>query len=332
MCENIKGETKTDEQPKEYPLMYVRGFAFPGLFQPDDIEKVLDFKPRDTDIFVVTYPKCGTTWSQFIVWEILNKGAIPPSPNAMMFKHFPFLEVTGVDDLENHPPPRPLKTHLPYNLQPYNSSAKYIYITRNPYDCCVSYFYHLQMDNWNPKLSFSEHVEAFTSGKIPFGDFFDHVLSWYKHRNEPNILFLTYEGMKRNKKETILKIAKFLGENYYKDLQDEKVMENCLKYSDFQYMKELGMFFPDLPEKDRSLELDREKMKAMLKGLALPDKRIGNTENFKEQNFFRKGEIGDWKNHFSREDIKKFNEYVIRKLKNTDMENYWLLADEETSF
>ena len=28
---------------------------------------------------------------------------------------------------------------------------------------------------------------------VPGGVWFDHVLSWWKHRDDPNILFLTYE-------------------------------------------------------------------------------------------------------------------------------------------
>ena len=33
---------------------------------------IRDFEVRDDDIYVVSFPKCGTTWTQEMVWNILN--------------------------------------------------------------------------------------------------------------------------------------------------------------------------------------------------------------------------------------------------------------------
>ena len=32
---------------------------------------------------------------------------------------------------------------------------------------------------------------------VPFGGWFQNVLYWWNKRNHPNVLFLTYEGMKK---------------------------------------------------------------------------------------------------------------------------------------
>jgi len=51
-------------------------------------------------------------------------------------------------------------------------------------------------------------------GKNLFGDYFEHILSWSKHLNDENVLFLTYEDMVHDTHESIRKIAKFLGPKY----------------------------------------------------------------------------------------------------------------------
>ena len=47
-----------------------------GLMAPYKLEwnaeKIWNFKPRKDDIWIVTYPKCGTTLTQEIVWQIAN--------------------------------------------------------------------------------------------------------------------------------------------------------------------------------------------------------------------------------------------------------------------
>ena len=40
--------------------------------------------------------------------------------------------------------------------------------------------------------------------------YFDHILSWWAHRDSPNILFLKYEDIKKDLPEAITKIAAFL--------------------------------------------------------------------------------------------------------------------------
>ncbi|KFM64916.1 Sulfotransferase 1C2, partial [Stegodyphus mimosarum] len=318
-------ESKTEEKISKYPLVYLRGLPFPAfLAAVGNVEKAIDFKPDDDDIFIVTYPKCGTTWTQFIVWEIINKGAVPPSPNQMMFQHVPFLEVTGPDALEALSTPRIIKTHLPFHLQPYNPSSKYIYIIRNPWDCCVSYYYHHQMDTSQPQLTFDKYFELFITGELGWGDYFDHILSWYSHRNDPNVLLLTYEEMKKDAKKAFFTIAKFLGDSYYKDLLDKNILENCLKHSDFKYMKSLGMFFPSFDE----IQKDAKKFAEEIGKI---DRENAKSYKVREVNFFRKGEIGDWKNHFSQVQIERFNEYMSKKLKGTELENFWQPLMAETS-
>jgi len=45
----------------------VRNLKFNARFPRENIEFALNYKPLDTDKFVVTYPKSGTTWAQKIM-------------------------------------------------------------------------------------------------------------------------------------------------------------------------------------------------------------------------------------------------------------------------
>jgi hypothetical protein len=39
---------------------------------------------------------------------------------------------------------------------------------------------------------------TFVRGKIGYGSSFKHVAKWWKPRNDPNVLFLTYEELSRD--------------------------------------------------------------------------------------------------------------------------------------
>lgn len=84
---------------------------------------------------------------------------------------------------EAMPRPGAFKTHLPFRLVPWSDKAKYIYVTRNPKDTCVSAFHHMKNLPVNGfEGNFDEFFEHFLSGDIDLGDYFDHVLGWYEHR------------------------------------------------------------------------------------------------------------------------------------------------------
>ena len=50
-----------------------------------------NMKARKSDIWVVTYPKCGTTWTQEMVWQIANNVDIEGGKK-MLDERFPYLE------------------------------------------------------------------------------------------------------------------------------------------------------------------------------------------------------------------------------------------------
>ncbi|KAK3737785.1 hypothetical protein QZH41_017259, partial [Actinostola sp. cb2023] len=112
-----------------------------------------------------------------------------------------------IDDLYlKHPFPRFFKIHLPYDQVPMGhgvtTKPKYINVIRNPKDVAVSWYHHykgfkfFEFDRpWDEFFEmFIDNKDSFIS--VVYGSWFDHVLGWWAHRDDPNILFLKYEDMK----------------------------------------------------------------------------------------------------------------------------------------
>ena len=135
------------------------------------------------DIWIITPPKCGTTWMQEILWLIENEVDTEKAKSIPQFIRIPFMEVQyelGQDaeklpddfDFENCTDigllmehsfeyvdrglkkPRIIKTHLPLDLLPQKllDTCKVVYVGRNPKDMVVSFYHHLQVYGEKIKL------------------------------------------------------------------------------------------------------------------------------------------------------------------------------------
>ncbi|XP_076322826.1 sulfotransferase ssu-1-like [Tachypleus tridentatus] len=285
---------------KEYKkpdIVYVKGFPIPGkVFTQENFQSAINYKARPDDIFLVAYPKCGITWLQCIVWEIFNKGAPLPSFWEMMMEHTPFMERTGAEVVENMNPPRIIKVHLPYHLIPKHPLAKYIFLARNPFDCCVSFYHHTKnfSDTYNfSDGTFNDYFECFIRGEIQCGNYLDYLLSWWPHRHDANVLFITFEEMKSNTEAILFKIANFLGIQFYTMLEtDPKLVKKILEITDFHNMKgKMDLTFY------RNFKQNK------------------NVKVVKNVNFFREGKVGNWKSYFTKEQIQRLVDHINEKTK-----------------
>lgn len=203
------------------------------------MRKALNYTPEDGDVILVTYPKSGSHWTQQIIQLILRDGESASSFTEFV-KRTPSLENNGTAWLDGAPRPRTLRSHLQLLRGNFNDKAKYVYVARNPYDCCVSFYHMLRsVPGYGfQEGSFDDFFEAFLRGDFGFGLYFDHVEFGYSCRNRPNVLFLTYEELKADTPATVLKLAYFLGEEYGEKLEkDADLFERVLARSSFEYMQ-----------------------------------------------------------------------------------------------
>ncbi len=195
------------------------GLNIPFLVTPESIAEAASLPVDPSDVWIATYPKSGTTWTQNIVKLIRNKGE---KDGVQLMHSVPWAEANSDQsyfkvNLFTLPKPRAFKSHLTYDLmpcgKPSTTPCKYIYVARNPKeDVAVFYFFHYIRISVrkDATLDWDIFFRNFIYGNVDSGDFFDHVLSWWSHRNEDNVLFLMFEDMKKDPRAAITRIATFI--------------------------------------------------------------------------------------------------------------------------
>uniref|UniRef100_A0A023F9A7 Putative sulfotransferase n=1 Tax=Triatoma infestans TaxID=30076 RepID=A0A023F9A7_TRIIF len=272
-------------------------------------ERIYNMEVREDDVWVVSYPRTGSTWCQEMVWCICHDLNLEQAKSALGQARNPLLELSAliegewaqclgghsVSQVESTPSPRFIKTHLPLCLLPaqiHTVKPKIVYVTRNPKDMCVSYYHYCKLlHDFNG--TFEQFCNIFLQGRAPLGHFWSHVLPFWNIRDEPNVLFLKYEEMKKDQRGIIKRTAKFFG----KELTDEQVdmLEEHLSFKNMQSNPALN-----------------------LEGLL----KLRNGPEFKQegdQNFIRKGKIGDWKNYMTEEISEKFDKWIEQNRQGTDL-------------
>lgn len=298
------------------------GVVLTPHFSDEVVQSVVDYEAQPGDVFIVSYPKCGTTWLQHILYSIFTDGV--SQDRLDFFLRMPFLERQGAEAAMYCRKPGAFKTHLQFGKNPYSTDAKYIYIIRNPYDCCVSFYYHykniavLKFE----KATFDEFFEMFLDGNVVFGDYFDHLMSWYPHRNDPNVLFLTYEGLKKDTKAEIMKIAEFLGDEYsIKFKEDPDALNRVYEETSLNRMKEMVKMLRTPWEEDGSIYENVDPR--LLKSLRMVRKFLSTTTTGN----VRKGLVGDWRNHLSSDQLRRLKERVMERTKGSDVMKLWEKED-----
>ncbi|XP_077998117.1 sulfotransferase 1C4-like [Glandiceps talaboti] len=316
--------------------------AFPGVVVRKDLkEAMLNFECRNDDVFIVTYPRSGTTWTIELISLILNDVDVEHNETVMQYVRTPYLEmcvknmkrfqwfILQFSKLKNWLPlafqryfkienveesaihaamdaveylnllpsstPRMVKTHMQHKLFPpkaFEKRSKIICVARNPKDTLVS-FYHLHRCNYllgSYSGTWNEFYNLAMKKQLIYGDWFDHVLGWWKYKDKENVYFLKYEDMKKDLRGVIKKLAKFLN----KDLTDDKINQIEI-YCSFDNMK----INPGVNmERDPSF-------------------------NFKRAEFIRKGVIGDWQNYFTVAQNTEFEELYKTKMKDSGLSFQW---------
>jgi hypothetical protein len=286
-------------------LRIERDVLIPGGRKLHSIRKRFDFlrygmeyEGSPDDIFIVTYPKSGTTWLQMIVYQLTTDGA-------MDFTHInevsPHLEDTmiprgrKISDLPGTP--RVVKSHLHYHQIP-KGPGRYIYGIRNGLDVAVSYHHHSRkyQAGWGQR-SAGEFFSRFMAGHVPYGSWFEHVAGWLRNKERLNVLVVSYEELSADLEAAVKRIADFCGITI-----DPAAMPRILERCSFAFMRQHEAKFavraaPSLPA-------------SAPPGLA----------------FIRQGQVGGWREELDARFVSEFQEACDRRLRDLDEDMLRILS------
>lgn len=207
------------------------------------MDDIYNFEVRPTDIFVISFPKCGSTWSQEMIWLLNNNLDYKAAREIHMAKRFVELDIDiAFNELTLNIPKilaavtstRHIKTHIPAGLLPqqiWTVKPKIIYVSRGVKDAAVSYYHHYRNFQFY-KETLDNFLDAFLDDKVNFAPQHGHIKDFLSLRDQDNILFITFEEMKNDLMNVLKKTASFLGKTY----SNEELL-NLEQYLSFESMK-----------------------------------------------------------------------------------------------
>ena len=159
------------------------------------------------DIFLVSFPKSGSTWTRFLVGNLIFPDTPVNFANIPML--VPALLSTPRKDIDRVPRPRIIKSHECFDpLYP-----RTIYIVRDPRDVVLSlYHYHRKVRKIADDLPIETFVKRFLAGEtVPHGSWGQNVMTWLTTREgDPRFLMLRYEDLLADTERELRKIIRFL--------------------------------------------------------------------------------------------------------------------------
>ena len=238
-------------QKRPMPVFEYEGVCGPpNVSGPEVFQRAKKYKPRPEDIFVATQMRCGTTWMQQLVYEVVNRGHgdLSDKGHGHLYATCPWIDAVNSVSVEDAPlvgerPARIIKTHLPTTLCPYSEQAKYIYVTRHPVSCFASIvdYNRTLLGPLMPELD--KLLDWYCSDRMYWLPWPVHVAGWWQWaQSHKNVLFVHYEEMSHNFATVLDQVARFLG--YQLTSAEARLISHKCS---FKYMKENEELFEMAP-------------------------------------------------------------------------------------
>lgn len=198
----------------------------------------MDFEVRHSDVFISSYPRSGTTLTQWMLYLLAHEEPTDPTHLTRVSPWFERSLAIGelnAYDFDRLPSPRIFKSHLPREWLP--DGARYVYVERDGLDVAVSYF-HFYRAYLGFEGTLDDFHQRFMNGQVQYGSWFEHVAGWHERESERDLLIVRYEDLSRDRKAFIERMAEFLGWQL-----DERRVHRAVVESSFDAMKRRESIF-----------------------------------------------------------------------------------------
>ncbi|KAL8563443.1 hypothetical protein ACOMHN_051387 [Nucella lapillus] len=266
------------------------GLQVPPFFKIHDfrqhIRDIRQMEMNPGDVIIVGFPKSGSHWTYEIIHMLINGKVEYCSRKEEACS---FLDMNPITEDIILPADRPrlfythlLLHHLPQQVR--EKKMKLVYLERNPKDALVSMYNHATC--YSGRMGYHgswDHFMDLSMGSgFWYGNWFDYVLNWEATIERETaaglpVFVSPYEDLKKDPVGQICKLDDFLGYSRGRELCG-RIADAC-QFSSLKEVKEKDM---------------KEEMERVFKPGAV--------------GFYRKGEVGDWKNWFTVAQSERFDQ------------------------
>jgi hypothetical protein len=223
--------------------------------------------PRD--VFVASYPRSGSTWLRFLLFETLTRNEAGfDNVNRVIPDVGMHVDATVL--LANQG--RLIKTHEPFRRE----YKRAVYVVRDVRDVVLSE-YAYQNALGRIRGTFDEYVTDFLQGTATgYGSWQDHVRGWIDSPLEASgdLLVVRYRDLRKDTQTHLQRIMSFLGVEV-----DRQTIVRAIQNNEFQKMR---------AKEDRSPQL-------------------GKSVDA-ERRFVRKGAVGGWREQLTIEQLRRIED------------------------
>ena len=202
------------------------------------------------DVFIVSYPKSGNTWTRFLIANLVYPDRNPDFSN--INELIPDPEVLSKKHLNRVSRPRFIKSHQYFDPR----YPRVIYIVRDPRDVVLSeYHFDIKRGLIDESYPIQRFVQSFVAGEVhhPYGTWGENVASWlYVRQNDPRFLLVRYEALQTQGMREMKRIAEFLGMPH-----DAKALTFAIEQSSADRMRKLEKEQAHLWSSTRETKLDK---------------------------------------------------------------------------
>ena len=224
---------------------------------------------KDQDVFVASYPRSGSTWLRFLLFETLTKNdAGFDNVNRMLPDVGMHADATPL--LPNQG--RLIKTHEPFRP----AYKRAVYVVRDVRDVVLSE-YAYQNALGRIERTFDDYLTDFLNGTATgYGSWQEHVRGWIDSplTANGNLLVVRYRDLRKDTQTYLQRIVDFLGVDV-----DRQMIVRAIQNNEFQKMR---------AKEDKSPQLGK------------------SAEG--ESRFVRKGAVGGWREQLTPEQLLRIEE------------------------